>query len=245
MSMWSSHIFDTSLFSLNLPALVGREEGENEEDGGQPNAGGAGEGDNKAGGSNAAAAGDDKGESQGDPQKKISAQDEIIARKQRQLDEQTTELEDLRKYRETAENAKLSEKERIDKRIEELEGSNTAKDAALQKLVLHNSFLASNDVQWHDAETALSLLDTSGFEIVVDEKTGIPAVKDKDAFKKAIAKLAADKPYLVKTPAEDGGDSGKGPKEWKGKTGETPKPKDSEESAERQRLLRKFPALRR
>lgn len=244
MSMWSSRIPNLEVSTV-LPVLCGREGEENE--GEQPGEGGTGAGEKKSA-EKSKDAGNSEGESQGDPQKKIAAQDEIIARKQRQLEELTPELEELRKYREEAENAKLSEKERIDKQIEALEKSQSAKDLALQKLVIHNNFLAANDVVWHDAETALSLLDTSGFEIVTDEN-GIPAVKDKAAFKKAIAKLAADKPYLVKTSNADEDDDagkGKGPKQWTGgKTGDAPKPgKQSDAAADRARLLQKYPALR-
>lgn len=239
MSMWSSHIPNLD-FKLVLPVLCGRENDEDEGNDGQPGEGGAGAGEQKAADSSAAA-GDNDSESQGDPQKKITAQNEIIARKQAALEAKETELEELRKFRQGIEDAKLSEKEKVDKRIKELEESSNAKDATLQKLVIHNAFLAANDVSWHDAETALSLLDTSGFEIVNDGNSA-PSVKDKVAFSKAIAKLAADKPYLVKTPSEDA--PAGGPKEWKGKTGDAPKPKQSDEAAEKERLRKKFPALR-
>lgn len=240
MSMWSSHIPNLD-FIKALPVLCGREGDEDEDKSGQPGEGGTGAGDNKAEGGNADGTGDDKGESQGDPQKKITAQEEIIARKQRQLEETNSELEELRKFRKEAEDAKLSEKERIDQRVKELEESDAKKSASLQKLVVKNAFLSSNDVDWHDSETALSLIDLSEFEIVVDDE-GMPSIKDSKGFAAAIAKLAKDKPYLVKTPTE-GGD-GK-PAAWQGqKTGSTPAPKTSEKQAERKRLQDKFPALR-
>lgn len=239
MSMWSSHIPNLEINSV-LPVLCGREDGAEDEN--LAGTGGAGSGEQKAEGENKSeAAGDNGNGSPGDPQKKIAAQDEIIERLAKQREEQDSELQELRKYREESENAKLSEQEKIDKRIKELEESDTAKSQKLQKLVINNAFLASNDVTWHDPETALSLLDTSGFEIVED-KNGIPTVKDKKAFATAIAKLAEDKPYLVKTPSEDG--EKPGPKAWNGKTGDAPKPKTSEKAAERARLEQKYPALR-
>lgn len=242
MSMWLSHISNLEVKPV-LPVLCGREEDEDNEDKG---AGGAGSGEDNAGGGNGAGGtGDDKGGSQGDPQKKIAAQDEIIERLSRQREERDAELQELREYREQAENAKLSDKEKIDKQIEDLTKANESKDATLQKLVVNNAFLSANDVTWHDPETALSLIDISDFEIVVDEKTGIPAIKDKKGFAEAIAKLAESKPYLVKTQSDDDEEDGKpGPRAWKGKTGDTPKPKASEKAAERERLKSKYPALR-
>lgn len=238
MSMWSSHIPNLEVKSI-LPTLWGCDgEGENQD---QSGTGGAGTGEQQSSGEQPNGAGENGGESQGDPQKKIAAQEEIIARLAQQREERDAELEELKKFKEEADNAKLSEQEKVDKRIKELEESNTAKDQTLQKLVINNAFLTANDVQWHDAETALSLLDTSGFEIVVD-KNGIPSVKDKQGFAKAIAKLAEDKSYLVKTPANEG--DGKGPQQWQGKTGDAPKPKPNADSAERQRLQDKYPALR-
>ena len=241
MSMWLSHIPNLEVISV-LPVLCGREEdGGNGEPAGT---GGAGSGEPKPEGDKPEGASDKSDDgSQGDPQKKIAAQDEIIERLSQQRKEKDEKLQELLKYKEDAENAKLSDQQKIDKRIKELEESDAAKSETLQKLVVNNAFLAANDVTWHDPETALSLLDTSDLEFVVDEKTGVPTVKDKKAFAKAIAKLAEDKPYLVKTqPAED--DPKPGPKAWNGKTGDSPKPKASEEANERRRLQEKYPALR-
>lgn len=245
MSMWSSHIPSIDLSKVKFPTLTGRENDEEENDEGQPGEGGTGAGEQKSEADKAKGAGDDDEADLGDPQKKIAAQQEIIARKQRQLEEVGPELEELRKFKQQAEEAKLSDEEKTNKRLKELEESDSKKSAALQKLVVKNAFLSSNDVVWHDPATALSLLDTSGFEIVSDED-GVPSVKDEKAFAAAIAKLAKDKPFLVKTSASDEEEEEKGPREWKGsKTGSVPAaPAKSKEQAQRDRLLKKFPALR-
>jgi hypothetical protein len=242
--MWSSHIPNIDLSLVKFPALHGRENDDDDNGDGQPGEGGAGAGEQKSEADKAKDAGDDDDADLGDPQKKITAQQEIIARKQRQLEEVGPELEELRKFKKAAEEAKLSDEEKTNRRIKELEESDTKKSAALQKLVVKNAFLSSNDVAWHDPATALSLLDTSGFEIVSDED-GVPSVKDEKAFAAAIAKLAKDKPFLVKTSNSEEDDKDGGPKEWKGgKTGSTPAPKKSKEATDRERLLKKFPALR-
>jgi len=243
MSMWLSHIPNLEVKSV-LPVLCGRENDEGTEN--PAGTGGAGSGEQPEGakpnGNGPEGDGENGSGSQGDPQKKIAAQDEIIERLAKQREEQDAELQELRKFKEEQENASLSEQQKRDKRIKELEEADSGKTATLQKLVVHNAFLAANDVTWHDPETALSLLDVSGLEFVED-KNGIPTVKDKKAFATAIAKLAEDKPYLVKTQA-DNDDPKPGPKEWKGKTGDAPKPKDSEKATERARLQSKYPALR-
>jgi hypothetical protein len=240
MSMWSSHIPNLEVISV-LPTLCGREDGDGEEN--PAGTGGAGAGEPSGSGNGPTGTSDNDGESSGDPQKKITAQNEIIERLSGQRDGLTAQLQELQKYKDDAENAKLSDQQKIDKRIKELEESEATKSATLQKLVINNAFLAANEVTWHDPETALSLLDTSSFEIVED-KNGIPTVKDKKAFATAMLKLAEDKPYLVKTPSDSGDGEKPGPKAWQGKTGDAPKPKASEAAAERARLEKKFPALR-
>ena len=240
MSMWSSHIPNLS-FSPVLPVLCGRENDEDE--GQQPGEGGTGAGEKKSEGTKSeGTGGSDADDHDGDPQKKIAAQEEIIARLARQREERDNELEELRKFRKEAEDAKLSDQEKIDQRIKELEESDSKKSATLQKLVVKNAFLSANDVAWHDPETALSLIDLSSFEIVVDGD-GLPSIKDSKGFADAIAKLAKDKPFLVKTPTDD--DEKPGARTWKGdKTGDAPKPKQSSQASERERLMKKFPALR-
>lgn len=238
MSMWSSHIPNLD-FKTALPVLCGRETDGVES--GQPGEGGTGAGEQKST-EQSAGTGEKDGGSEGNPQAKITAQEEIIARKQQQLTEKETELEELRKFKSKAEQAKLTDQEKIDLRIKELEESNSAKDKTLQKLVQKNAFISANDVAWHDPETALSLIDLSSFEIVVDENTGIPSIKDQKGFAEAIAKLAKDKPFLVKTPSTEGDKPGA--QAWTGSTGTPPKAKESADASERERLKKKFPALR-
>lgn len=243
MSMWWSHIPNLNLeVKPVLPVLCGRENDEDDENENKSGNGGAGTGEQKPEGGKPEGASEDGGESQGDPQKKIAAQEEIIARLAQQRQDADVELEELRKFKKASEDSKLSDQEKSTKRIAELEESVGAKDKTLQKLVINNAFLSANSVAWHDPETALSLLDTSGFEIVVDDN-GIPSVKDKKAFAAAIAKLAEDKPYLVKAKEDSEDDKG-GPKNWNGKTGDGPKKRQTEETAERERLKNKYPALR-
>lgn len=134
MSMLSSNIPAVSLFNLALPVLMGREGEDEGKDGEKPGEGGTGAGEQKPA-DNSAGAGGTTDESLGDPQKKITAQDEIIARKQRQLEELTPELEELRKFRKEIEDSKLSEKEKVDARNADLAGAavvvNDADDAGL------------------------------------------------------------------------------------------------------------------
>jgi hypothetical protein len=243
--MWATHIPNLD-FIKALPVLCGREEGGEGVDGGQPGEGRTGAGEQNPEGGQQAAEGTGKteGESpEGNPQAKIAAQQEIIDRLDNQRKEKDRELEELRKFKETKENESLSEQDRINKRIEKLESEIAAKDSTLQKLVVKQAFSSVEGIDWHDAGTALSLIDLSGFEIVIDEKTGIPAIKDAAGFKAAAEQLAKDKPFLVKTPEKEAPKEKTGPQEWQGgKTGGIPAPKQSEEQSRRARLLSKFPA---
>ena len=103
---------------------------------------------------------------------------------------------------------------------------------------MKNAFLSTNDVKWHNPESALSLADLSAVEIV-EGKDGVPTLKDPAALKTAIEDLSKAHPYLVNNS------EGQQPT-WQGKTGDKPQPRQTgEEAAKRDKLLAKYPALRR
>lgn len=198
-----------------------------------PNGGNGGDGGNGGQG------GGDGDSHEGDPQKKIQAQQEIIDRKQRQLDDAAKnekELEDLRKFKKEQEDAKLSADEKLTRSLDETTAERDSLKSVVNKQAIQLAFLSNNDVTWHETDTALSLVDLS--EVEVDPKTG--EVKDPAKVKAAIKKLATDKPYLVKKNDIDEDTRQFGP------TGNPPQRKQGGEKVnERQRLLNKYPALRR
>ena len=123
---------------------------------------------------------------------------------------------------------------------DELTSSNEKLTAANQKLMLENAFLKSGGYDWVDPEAALRLADLSAVEF--DEKTNKAM-----GLESALAKLAKDKPYLLKAKAEDE-DKDKGDKGNQRRTGQAPRggtQKQSDQAAREAKLRSKYPALRR
>lgn len=122
----------------------------------------------------------------------------------------------------------------LKKSNDDLTTTNTTLQEQNRKLALQVAFLTAGGHDWVDAETAMSLVDTSGVEF--DEKTG-KAI----GLKSALDKLAKDKPFLLKPKAE--GD------EQKPGTGKPPAPRStttqSQKAATEAALRAKYPALRR
>lgn len=238
-SMWWSHIPNLEL----IPVIVGAEPDPNEDEKqkleNQDGTGGAG-------GSQV----DPNAEL--DPQKKIDALTEEKDRHwtkaqeaERALQEAADELEELRKFKQSADDAKLTDDERVAKEVELLNKTVAEKDVVIEglkesarKLVLNNAFLGQTEVKFHNAERALALADLSEVEII-EGKDGIPVLKDPNKLTAAIKALAASDSYLVDTSSE------KAPL-WDGKTGDKPLPKKLPgDASKKDKLLKDYPALRR
>jgi hypothetical protein len=135
------------------------------------------------------------------------------------------------------EKAELGDLERAQRDAKEAQDKLKEVQGDLQTERLHNAFLASNTVTWHDPTIAMGMLDLDGVQ--KDDGT-----IDHKALKAGITALAKEKPFLVKTE-EEGQGGGR-------KTGPTGQPigtgggsKDGKENADREKLVRKYPALRR
>lgn len=226
--------------SCILPTIVGAEPGDEDntqdqdQDEDQDQSGAGGAGDDRGQGESK-----DQDENKGDPQKKITAQQEILDRKEAQLNEKETELQELRKFKKEQEDAKLSDKEKRDQEQKELQTKNENLTKSVEKLVLKNAFLSSNDYEWHKPETALSLADLSEVEIV--EENGAFKVKDPKKLAAALKALAESDPYLLKAKSNDEDED----KSWKGKSGDpSKKVPNQKQETERAKLRNKYPALR-
>ena len=120
---------------------------------------------------------------------------------------------------------------------DELTSTNAKLSETNQKLMLQVAFLTEQGFDWVDPDAAMRLADLSAVEF--DDKTS-KAV----GLNSALAKLAKDKPYLLKAKVEDKEDD-KNPKR---RTGTPPKPgtqKDSDTASAAAKLRQKYPALRR
>lgn len=239
-SMWWSHIPNIDAF----PVIVGAEPEKTPEQIAAEAAAGV---TDPLGG----AGGDQTQDQELDPQKKILALTEEKDRHwtkaqeaERKLQEAADELEELRKFKLTKDQESLTEEQKIEAKLAEFDVQLKVKDAEIEKLretskklVVKNAFLAQNDVQWHDAESALSLADLSEVEIV-DGKDGSPTLKNDAAMKSAIQKLAETKPYLV--------NKSEGEPTWEGKTGDKQQKQTiRQDASKRDKLLKDYPALRR
>lgn len=130
---------------------------------------------------------DDKPDSEAETlRKRLKAADKNNSKLQQRL----KELEDKDK----------DEKTRATERVTELESEVTEKDGLIASLTLQVAFLLSNDQAWEDPEYALDFAQRKGYlEDVVDEDGEI----DRDELKKALKKLAEDKPSMIKRAAKD------------------------------------------
>lgn len=163
--------------------------------------------------------------------KKLSDENARQRNKNKQLE---TELEDARGRLKAIEDKDKSELERETGRAKDLEDQLNVTTAELRELKLHNAFLSSNTVTWHDPALALKSLNLEG---VQDEKTGDIDAK---ALKAAVDALAKEKPFLVKS-ASGGDDSG-----TRGPSGQPAGSGGRKPSADtRTKLENKYPALRK
>ena len=113
------------------------------------------------------------------------------------------ELEQLRSERKAAEDAKLSDQERLTKRIAELEQDKVDRDRELQeRLVRSDTIVSASRQGFADPEDAFRLLDHSALEY------------DSDGKPKNLEKLLGDllkaKPYLASAAARATGSAGGG-----------------------------------
>lgn len=231
---WWSH-FTVSTLSRFVLAEPDGDEDEGA-DGNEGAAGGAGGNEGAGTGGNGA---DDR-----DPQVKIKAQDEIIARLAKRDKERDAQLEELLKDKKKAEDAKLSEEDLRKKELTEAQERVDRLTAGQRKLVARNAFLESNEYDWQNPGVALRLIDLDSLEI--EEQDGEMQIKDSKELKKLLDDLAKQHPYLLKSSKDEEEDEQQQGNRFVGRTGDSPKPKDKKaQEAERQKLLKKYPSLRK
>lgn len=178
---------------------------------------------------------DGDGDGDGDKSKPVTQEafDKLFQRMQA-ADRRATAAETKVKE---AERAKMDDLQRAQDELKEATDKLQELEGDLKTERLHNAFLASNTITWHDPEMAMTHVNLEG--VLKDDGT-----VDSAQLKKQIQALAKEKPFLVKS--EDGGGSGK-------KVGQTGAgvgtdlggDKDKNGAASRETLMRKYPALRR
>lgn len=177
--------------------------------------GGDNDGDNDGGKA------EDKG---GDEIASLKARMQAADRRAAAAEKKAQELED----------ANLSEAQRKEKELEDLRSFKTSSASEISGLKAQVAFLSNNDVSWQDPSIALSLLDLSDLR---DEDGNV----DPASLKRAIKKLATEKPFLVKTAKGSDGD-GEGGAPSGGSVGGSKKSKNSGALSEDE-LRKRYPAL--
>jgi hypothetical protein len=193
-----------------------------DEDGGDTGSGEAGSGSEEDSGSE----GSDEGKVSDDALAKLEA-------RMKAADRRASEAE--RKLREREE-ADLTEAQKKDKELGELQTFRETAQKEITSLRTQVAFLSVNDVAWQDPDIALGQVDLTG---LIDEDGNV----DKKSLKDAVAKLAKDKPFLVKAATvNEGGDA----KEKQGSSGSGvgSSSKQSKNGAlSEEELKKRYPAL--
>lgn len=185
---------------INFPQLTGSDG----EDGG--------EGDNDL--SNRIANGDSDGVDDddnegegGEGEGEDDAQDRKLAReaakRRRENNKLKKELEELKAEREQQELSRKSKLEQAQHKLNEAKQTNDNLSATNERLLIENAILKDNKRTWHDSSAVIALLDKSTLE--VDPVSG-----NIDGIEEALAELAKDKPFLMKTGGSTGGSGASG-----------------------------------
>jgi len=155
-----------------------------------------------------------------------------------------------------AENAKLKKgkpaKEKVSKETSDEDDDNDSddevktlkqqlaeRDVKIVAQTLRNEFLSSKEHAWQDPKDAFKLLDLS--EVEIDEEGDIEGLDE------AIKALAKAKPYLLlkEDADDDSDDEDEDDKPRTRKTGQPPRRKKKATTVDREKLLKKYPALAR
>lgn len=220
----------------------GTEGGTNDSQGGSTGDGGAGSGD---GGTGSEGQGNTGTEGDGKEGKEGGSSSETVSR---------TEYEQLRSRMQAADRnrsaveAKLKEYEDRDKSeldkanetVSTLTETGKAKDTIIKRQAVQLAFMSvASNITWHNPADALefAMKDLSDLEVAED------GTVDSKAVKAAADKLAKDKPYLVKANTSQSGSGGNGAS-GTASVGRSSGSSDKE-GLERDKLVGKYPALRR
>lgn len=146
--------------------------------------------------------GDDADDKRKTDDKDDESDGDVVTREE--FDALLKRMKNADKRADTAEN-KLKQYEDKDKdestkateRAAELEKQVNTLQSEVKTLRLQNAFLTANTQKWHDPDVALDLAQSKGYidDDIVDEDGKV----DRKALKKALERLAKEKPFLVDT----------------------------------------------
>ena len=161
--------------------------------------------------------------------------DKVLSRMQaadRAKGEAEKRANDLERRLREYEDKDKTELEKAQRDAQEAQKRADEAEAGLKRERITNAFLLHNTVQWHNPERALALLDLS--EVTIDDNGSVVGMD------KAIEALTKSDPYLIK---EEAADDGKTPPPPSGTP--TGSGRKTDKQVDRDRLLQKYPALKR
>lgn len=173
----------------------------------------------------------DKGKKQTDREKQVLKDENARRRKEAAaLKKQNDELAaKLKKF----EDADKGDLEKAQGALKEVTEERDTLSKQVQDLLIQNAFLKDNKFTWANPTTALRLADLS--EVEIDEEGNVTGLAE------ALQKLAKEEPYLLKSKKDDDGDDN----DDSGRPTGQPVGKKSKGNANRDNLVKKYPALRR
>jgi hypothetical protein len=200
-------------------------DGGNDGDGDGSGDGGADDDDNAGG------AGDteDGNNSKGD--KRVKELSDEAARRRNEAKQFKKERDEALAKLKEKEDADLGELDKAKKTAEEATATVEKLKADNQRLLIDNAFLTSNKHSWKNPRAALRLVDLS--EVEIDDEGEVTGLD------KALDALAKSDPYLLADSGDDNDDGDSTP------TGQPPARQRSKGNPNREKLLEKYPALRR
>lgn len=164
-------------------------------------------------------------------------EDDEVARVRRRMIKADKRAAEAEKKLKEIEDKDKDEKTKATERVEELESAAKEKDATIGGLRLQVAFLSTNSHSWDDPEYALDFAERKGYlEDAVDDEGNI----DSKELKKALDRLAKDKPSMVKKTKDDDDDDDEDDDLPSGRqVGNRRKRKRTQDDAD---LARRFPA---
>lgn len=125
------------------------------------------------------------------------------ARRRRENNKLKKELEELKAEQEQQALSRKSKLEQANHKLQETQKAAESMADTNARLLLEMAVLKDAKRAWHDSSAVIALLDTS--EVEIDPESG-----NIEGIEEALAELAKDKPFLLKTSGSRGGNGSSG-----------------------------------
>lgn len=134
------------------------------------------------------------------------------ARRRRENNKLKKELQQLKEEQEQQALSRKSKLEQAQHKLNEAKATNDSLSSTNQRLLLEMAVLKDSKRTWHDSSAVIALLDTS--EVEIDPESG-----NIEGIEEALADLAKDKPFLLRTGGSRQGNGASGSQPQSGGNG--------------------------